>query len=395
MERDILMRKKLPDRLFTWYFLLNKRLLKKFSFILVLLSLPFLTFALGGIAKEESGVLHIALYQEDKEDALASAMLEELKSAESVIRFTEISSEEEGLELLAQSKIDAFWIIPKNIEDKIENYIKKKKPVLQIREREDSSVLRLSREKLYKVIFPHLSYSLYMDFMYKELGEELSADAKTKQRLEQYYEKVKIEGDLLHFALPEGDSYVEKERGTAYLLSPLRGMIAIWLVLCGFAAAMYFVSDLRSGLFSFIPAEHRIWISFAYQLSIMINAGLIMLAALFFSGVTVSFGREVLAVLLLIIAVIGFCNLLRLLLCNLYRIAAAIPFVLIVFLVLNPVFADIGLKRLQYLTPVFYYLNLIYSMDFLYPYLAYIAVLYLLNMGAELIGTHRIMGLKS
>ncbi|MDO4789307.1 MAG: hypothetical protein Q4A19_09145 [Johnsonella sp.] len=389
------MREKLPERIFRWYLLLNKRLLRKLSFIAVLLSLPLLTFAMRNAAKEESGVLHILLFQEDKKDSLSSSIAKELLERESVIRFSRIEDKEEGLALLRQGKADALWILPAELKEKLEKHIEKGKPVFEIWEREESSVLRLSREKLYKAVFPHLSYLLYLDFMAENVQEAAKSEADLQEEFKEYYEGIEIEGELLQFALLQGKDYVKKDIAENYLLSPLRGIMAIWLVLCGFAAAMYFLKDLQSGLFSLIPAEHRIWVSLAYQLSIMLNAGAIMLIALFVSKTARGLPREIGAMFLLIIALIGFCNLFRLIFSNIYIFCSLIPFVIIVFLVLSPIFADIGMRGLQYLIPTYYYLNLVHSTELLPAWLIYIAVIYLLNIAAEMAGSQRVMGLKT
>lgn len=389
------MAQKLPERIFRWYLLLNKRLLKKPSFLIVLLSLPLLTFAMGRAARGESGVLHILLYQEDEEDELSSAIGEELLQGESVIRFTRIEDKEEGLASLRQGKADALWILPENTKEKMEAYIRKGKPVFEIWEGEDSSVLRLSREKLYKAAFPYLSRLFYLDFMQENANEGERGRPDFEEDLRNYYEGIEIEGELLRFALLQGEDYVKKEMAKSYLLSPLRGIMAIWLVLCGLAAAMYFLKDLQAGLFSLIPAENRIWVSLAYQMSIMLNAGAMMLLALFVSETAGEWTRELGAMLLLILALIGFCNLLRLLIPNIYLLSASIPFIIIVFLVLSPIFADIGLRRAQYLIPTYYYLNLIYSTELLPAWLLYIGAVYLLNIAVELAGSQRVMGLRT
>lgn len=389
------MAQKLPERIFRWYLLLNKRLLKKPSFLIVLLSLPLLTFAMGCAARGESGVLHILLYQEDEEDELSSAIGEELLQGESVIRFTRIEDKEEGLASLRQGKADALWILPENTKEKMEAYIRKGKPVFEIWEGEDSSVLRLSREKLYKAAFPYLSRLFYLDFMQENANEGERGRPDFEEDLRNYYEGIEIEGELLRFALLQGEDYVKKEMAKSYLLSPLRGIMAIWLVLCGLAAAMYFLKDLQAGLFSLIPAENRIWVSLAYQMSIMLNAGAMMLLALFVSETAGEWTRELGAMLLLILALIGFCNLLRLLIPNIYLLSASIPFIIIVFLVLSPIFADIGLRRAQYLIPTYYYLNLIYSTELLPAWLLYIGAVYLLNIAVELAGSQRVMGLRT
>ena len=59
-------------------FLLNKRLLKKFSFIIILCLIPLMTLAMTYLAKDESGILNITLCSEYPIDTLANAIIDNL-----------------------------------------------------------------------------------------------------------------------------------------------------------------------------------------------------------------------------------------------------------------------------------------------------------------------------
>ena len=73
----------------------------------------------------------------------------------------------------------------------------------------------------------------------------------------------------------------------------------------------------------------------------------------------------------------------RLLCKNMYLIAVFMPVSLISMIVLSPIFADAGLRKLQLLNPVFYYLNLFYSKGYRFGFIIYIILLYVLGLAAD------------
>ena len=58
---------------FTWFLLLQKRLLKKPLFLLILLLTPLLVVGMKQIASKESGILRVYLYEEPSEEGLTES----------------------------------------------------------------------------------------------------------------------------------------------------------------------------------------------------------------------------------------------------------------------------------------------------------------------------------
>ena len=83
-------------RAFLWFMLLNRRLMKRISFWLILAAVPLLVLALGLLAQQESGVATVAVYVEDETDPAATSMLERLRKEKSVIHYRFCDSEQEA-----------------------------------------------------------------------------------------------------------------------------------------------------------------------------------------------------------------------------------------------------------------------------------------------------------
>ncbi|MDE7404773.1 MAG: hypothetical protein K2M81_06680, partial [Lachnospiraceae bacterium] len=78
------------------YFLLNKRLFKKYSFLLILCMVPFLVGGMNLLSQEESGIVRIALCLKNPEDELAAGIVGNLMKKDSVLSYVLCEDEEEA-----------------------------------------------------------------------------------------------------------------------------------------------------------------------------------------------------------------------------------------------------------------------------------------------------------
>ena len=76
------------------YILLNKRLLRKYSFLLILCLVPLLVAGMRLAAQEESGLMRVALYVEDDREELTAGILEKLADRRGVLHFVRCHSEQ-------------------------------------------------------------------------------------------------------------------------------------------------------------------------------------------------------------------------------------------------------------------------------------------------------------
>ena len=153
-----------------WFCLTCKRLLKKPGFLILLCSIPVLVLSMGLVAKEESGMLHIVLYQENEKDLLSSQLVEDLLSENSVLQYQQVFDEEEAYELVENGNADAAWIFSDKMQERLEEYIAGAydRPFIRILEREDNVALQLSREKLYGALYSYFPYTVYEKYVQNE-----------------------------------------------------------------------------------------------------------------------------------------------------------------------------------------------------------------------------------
>lgn len=181
------------------FFLFNKRLFKKTGFRLLLCAVPLLALGMRNLSDGESGVLHILLCQENPSDALSGEIVKKLLTEKSVIQYTLVQQPEEVCALVESGRVDAAWIFPDEMQEKLDQFTGegfRGDGVIRIVEREDNVALRLAREKLFGALYTYASYSLYRNFIHKDL--KLEAD---EEILLQNYEETAVEGSLFQFGM--------------------------------------------------------------------------------------------------------------------------------------------------------------------------------------------------
>lgn len=362
-------------------FLLHKRLLKKWSFLVILLMVPVLAGGLLLAAGEENGVLHIVLCREGTEDDLAGQVIEELTGQKTVLRYSEASSVDMAYEAVRQGDADAAWIfgegLAENLSGCVEGLKKSEVPVTVV-EREDTVFLQLARERLYSALYPHLSYTLFKNYITLDLlpGTEISGE-----ELKAEYGVVQADEGIFRFSYRNAKDQADTEAETNYLLTPLRGLLALLVLLCAFAASLYFEQDKAEKVFLQIPMGRGIFFPYLCHLPAVMYGAAAVLLTFFVTRVWISWRRELLLMALYCAACMGFSNLFRKLCGTAQRLSLCIPLLMLVMVVVCPIFISLRQFRMvQYLFPPFYYLQSIHNAGYIRYFLRYIVVLYGLDL---------------
>lgn len=355
---------------FFLYYVLNKRLLKKASFLVVLLLIPVFTLLITLSAEQKSGIVHIALVAQDKNDAFSATLIEELSVPGKIVDYTLCDTEEDAQNLVRQGSVDAAWVILEDIQEGIEKIVQgKKAQLVRIYAAEDNVFVRASREKLFSTVFPHISYGVYQRF----------ALPMTDQRsAEEYYNSFGDFGDIVE--LEFASQQVSNVDDASYLTSPLRGILASIMLLCGMAATLYFLTDDKRGVFSLMTPPQKCFVFLCNNLAALSISAVFVTVALLMSGSYTGFFRESVLMLFYVMASAVFCTLIGTFFNSPAKTVLMLPTVLILSLTLSPVFFNVkSFKFISLLLPPYYYL---YGMGDM-RYTAFLA-LYTLIAGAIL-----------
>lgn len=333
--------------------LLNKRLYRKPLFLVLILLIPLLTFGYSTIARADSGIMTVALAQNGAEEPLYQHITQELINGSEMIRYILCETPEEANEMVTYGKADSAWIFESDLQNKICKFVQKpvvKNAFIQVLEREESVALLLTHEKLSGTIFTCLSPEIYLQYIRKNVPELSEFSDETLLR---HYEEVSMSDTLFTFA-------AQKEASPAqnYLLTPMRGLLAIVTMLCGLASAMFYTEDTKQGLFSRIPLKHLPVTEFLCQTITVGNIALIATVALFLAGLATNPLTELILLLVYIPCVSLFAMVLRRACRSMQALGILTPLLIVVTLCVCPIFLDLApLRTLALLFPPTYFIR--------------------------------------
>ncbi len=355
-----------------WFYMLIKRLLFKVSFVLLILSIPVLVYAVNISMQGDSGVLKIILCANEGNTG-GEEIIKNITSKKSIMLFSEETDKDTALKLLSQKKADAVWFFADDFNEAVSLYAsgKTSKPFVTVYEREDTLPLKLSREKLFGEVYNKFSYYVYKDFIYEEIADktEVSEDV-----LKKYYDGTVKRDNIVEIKNTDGQ---DAEGDVNYLLSPLRGMLAVLVVICAFAGAMYFLNDKKDGKYDWLPGNRCIIPAFAQCGAAALVSALAVFGAIVISGIGQCVLHEIICMLLFVLASAGFCLCFAVAFKKPSLLGAFIPVFVILMMVLSPIFFNITvLKPIRLMLPVHYYLYAVYDSEYLINFVFYIVLVY-------------------
>lgn len=346
-----------------WAALLTKRLYKKWTFLLILALIPALVLGYGMVDKSDSGVLTIALSCQDWKDEAATEMVNALKSGSQLIRFRVYPTEAAAEDAVKSAEADAAWIFLEGTQERLEAFahgFSNRDAFIRVVEREESVSTILAREKLSAAAYTQVGEALYIQYLRARVP---ALDGVSQEVLMDYYRQVNLNGQLFTFS---SQGQVTTSREASYLTAPVRGLLAVVVVLAGLAGTMYHQQDRIAGTFDRVPEKRGFLLEMGCQLLILVNVLAVAEAALALTGETRGFWLEAGAFMVFLFCCLGFSILLGTLLSHRNAMAVALPVTAVAMLAVCPVFFDLGfLRRVQFLFPPTYFLRGVYQPQYL------------------------------
>lgn len=340
-------------RFLLWYGLMTKRLLKKPSYLILLLAVPVLTAAMNLAAQKDVGLVTVALAGGEN-DAVALRAKEELLHAPGLLRCIGYDSAEEAMEAVKSAQADAAWIFREDAGEELRKLVTSSgsRGAVLVVEREETVFLRLAREELASVLYPTASRMTFRDHLASLSGDRPLPDDSV---LEPYYRTLSEGQQVLVFTYDDGQV---QEPPRDFLTNPLRGLLSLVVVLSGLASCMFYYAEEEAESFLRIRGGLGLLLPLLCHVCAMVPVALAGLIAMAVSGMLYGFWVELLLSALLCLASAGFCEALRRLCRRPELLGAFLPILMMVMLVLSPIFLHFKqFAILRSLLPTVYYLN--------------------------------------
>lgn len=354
-------------RYFIWFILYSKRLLKKPSFLILLLLLPLCTFALTKLTKKTDSTIQAGVYLNlTKADHLAKSTYEILLEDKDIVKFYGYQDKNRLLHDIKTKKIDCGYVLPDNLLEALDKNGSNDR--IQVFYPPDSMSVKMLNEKVYGAIIQEYSFDILQKFVSKEDIFSYMDSQHIQKELKSKYDHYRSNDSTFTFEYgyskngnTDGDSSIA-EHPLDYLMLPIRGMLAVLILSAGFSGGLLWYTDYKNGIYQQVSGKLSGYVQFITIWIPVFYTGIASLLCIFLSGFHTSFFTEFFGMLFYCLLVTGFCSLLRLVLSTEIVYACALPITALISLAACPVFTDFSiyipsLKLLRLLLPPYYFLN--------------------------------------
>ena len=333
-------------RFFVWLWLTAKRFLKKPSFVLIFLMLPAVLLLYRALITADDGKLHVAVYFEEKDEFAETYLRELSENVPELFVFYECAEEEDLYSDVAAGRAECGYTFAADLAGKLltEDWQGMITAVVSDQTAYGEFVNEIAYIKLIRI----LGKDLMKEYLVKKSGV-VNADnidnidaMLTKKFGEEMANSTLVE--YVTTAAKNGELVIEEKKHDAIsvLKKPIRGTIAIFVLLTGLAGLVFWYQDDAEGRYRVMARERRPLISFASIMLPTAMSAVVGLACLAISGVWTTTGRELLAMLLYMLLVTCLCNILRFLIPSVHAVCAMIPILVLISYLCCPILIDIA-----------------------------------------------------
>ena len=262
----------------TRYLLLLKRLFKKKSYILMLLMVPLMVIALKGMGSGDAGLMTIGVYIPG-EDYASGALKENIETEPGSFRYFFYDNPDKLIADVKSQKLSEGWICPDNLDEAVEKIVASgqtdEKIEIIIREQGLSHLLgrEVLNSRVYKSLARQMAVSYISEKLYKGNPTE-----EQQEKILKTFDSYEINGNLFELGYLD-DSQNQNSDDTNYIMMPLRGMLALWLLILSIAASMYYIEDQQNGIFIWWKSHLSIARDFLYYGVIMLIPTIMVLSS--------------------------------------------------------------------------------------------------------------------
>ena len=359
------------------FLLLNKRLFRQLTYMILLLIIPLSALALRVFTASGGHLIKVAVYADVEKDAFSKQLVDELSSIREEFHIELYESSEAAIDDLRDGVVDEAWIIPDDLGETFERMARGRHPKhpIEIYVRENTVTHLMMREILqgyaFKVFAPDVYFNYLQDTfapntpgiadvltgMPSDSDTEAGVGSPLTAERKNFYSRVP-KGSLFEYSYVDGDS----DNDINFLLAPVRGFLAIILAVTSLAASIYYLEDEKNGLFIYWHSRVPNLRALGYYGVVMINSSLLVLISLYMAGVGGNVFREILLLILYDLALILFSMIIRKLLGRIKTIGVSMPIIVMMFILLSPVLIDLkNMRPIQKLVPTFHYLTGVHS----------------------------------
>lgn len=320
----------------------------------MLLVVPLMVFMMKTMASSDAGLLTIGVHIPGTDES-SELLKADLTENPGNLRFILYEDSDSAIADVKSGKLTEAWLVPEDLDATISDMAAKNKTKnkIEILVREQGLTHMLGREVLCSRVYPLIARQMAADYISENVPETDIA------HILDTYDNYGIEGNLFEMGYLDG---ADIQSDTSYLMMPLRGILALWLMLLSIAASMYYIEDEKNGLFIWWKSWFPLVRDLLYYAVIMVIPTIMVLIGLRLGGVNTSMPREILSIIVYDFALICLAGVLREIIGSIKGLGIITPILIMASALLSPVFIDFKEGRiLQKTCLTFHYLYCIHD----------------------------------
>ena len=347
-------------RMGMWILLMTKRLMKKPSFIIILVLLPVILVMYRFIITEDDGTIRACVYVPEGSEAFTEKLADNLADAEFSARFYLVDSEDDLYSDVIAGRAEVGYILPKDLKERFltKNWDSAVRMVVS----DTSQMAPFVNEFVTVVIYTDMMEEYIADYLVNRSGLELS-DEEIRPIIRENLLKQADSGSLFDIAYRDYYKNEEVSREEVmdenYLMKPIRGTVALFVLLAGLAGLVFWFQDNAEGRFKVMSHEKRPVINYGSLLLPTALSAIVGMVCILIAGLCENIFLELLTMLLYVIFVTGVCEIIRVIVPSVNAVCAAIPILAIASYLCCPILID-----LKKVLPVVSYLRKILPPDY-------------------------------
>lgn len=347
-------------RMGMWILLMTKRLMKKPSFIIILVLLPVILVMYRFIITEDDGTIRACVYVPEGSEAFTAKLADNLADAEFSARFYLVDSEDDLYSDVIAGRAEVGYILPKDLKERFltKNWDSAVRMVVS----DTSQMAPFVNEFVTVVIYTDMMEEYIADYLVNRSGLELS-DEEIRPIIRENLLKQADSGSLFDIAYRDYYKNEEVSREEVmdenYLMKPIRGTVALFVLLAGLAGLVFWFQDNAEGRFKVMSHEKRPVINYGSLLLPTALSAIVGMVCILIAGLCENIFLELLTMLLYVIFVTGVCEIIRVIVPSVNAVCAAIPILAIASYLCCPILID-----LKKVLPVVSYLRKILPPDY-------------------------------
>lgn len=324
-------------KILMWFLLSCKRQLRHGFFIMILLLMPVMLFAFSQIEKQDSGKIRIGVFSEDRE--IVPEIIDKLLEQDGMFQFYICDSQQMLKDDVAARRAECGYEFVDDFKEKLDR--RKFKRSIRVYSAPSTIMADLSKEVVFASVIEVYGEDILEQFV--EGNELFTAfdEIQIKEDLGQIYEKQRSGGGTFSFRY-ETWSTQPIEGSVARIAFPVRGMLAVYLMIIGVFSAVSLLKDEQRGLFIALPFGYGLPCKLAVLAAPVCLAGISALITLFVTANDRGIIKELTVLVIYLAMTVVFSYLLKMIVKDQVLLCGLIPVFILASLIICPVFIDIS-----------------------------------------------------